>query len=315
MILKRQLYSEYYYFEQREYGIGSKILKAGKNKLAKIVSNLQKSTEKKSENLKNLVRDLEKNEIKNKRLTDNLIKEANRRNIGVFGNGELNSGMNTLKRERSKLENARKIRDGKASEVAKRNKLLKEQERLGKIVPKEQDPENTEILFFKDFKNSDKHWNDDIEKIKKSKSYKFDKSFKKVVDSLNDNDAIINFKGREIGPAGTLAHELGHFDNRTKLKNRIITKLANKFKKEKATEETIKNSGLGSALGRRIFQPIEEKNAWKNGKQLMKKGGASKEELRKYEERTRAEVRSYKTEGNKEILDKIANKLKQGKEN
>lgn len=207
--------------------------------MAKIVSNLQKSTEKKSENLKNLVRDLEKNEIKNKRLTDNLIKEANRRNIGVFGNGELNSGMNTLKRERSKLENARKIRDGKASEVAKRNKLLKEQERLGKIVPKEQDPENTEILFFKDFKNSDKHWNDDIEKIKKSKSYKFDKSFKKVVDSLNDNDAIINFKGREIGPAGTLAHELGHFDNRTKLKNRIITKLANKFKK-KATEETIK---------------------------------------------------------------------------
>lgn len=72
---------------------------------------------------------------------------------------------------------------------------------------------------------------------------------------------------------------------------------------------------MGSALGRRIFQPIEEKNAWKNGKQLMKKGGASKEELRKYEERTRAEVRSYKTEGNKEILDKIANKLKQGKEN
>ena len=68
---------------------------------------------------------------------------------------------------------------------------------------------------------------------------------------------------------------------------------------------------LKRLIGRRLFQPIEESNAWKNGKTILKKVGATKEDLIRYKKKKKLAVKDYKTSETAEILKEISNKLKQ----
>lgn len=193
MILKRQLYTEYYCFEQREYGIGSKILKAGKNKLAKIIDKRYDKKLKQNANIKSSIAKLEFNEPKNRQLTENLIKEIEQNhNTKVFKNNEL------LKLERD-LRGEPKSTNKSTYIIPKTNK---------------NDP------------------NIDLNNIKNRLRYnrKKEQPYRDFVEATRKEKSLINLGEETDTAALNLAHEIGHKINREKPIAKYISKLSNKFK-------------------------------------------------------------------------------------
>ena len=286
MILKRQLYSEYYYFEQREYGIGSKILKAGKNKLAKtrkrIYDKLDKFSEdqyKLNESISKELKELHKKQKPNKELTNKILKEAEKDNIGIYGNND----------------------------PAKLLTFIKKGEELTRIIS--QDPVKVKKGF-------------------KLLEYEPEGKEKEVLDSFYKSGGnIINISGKLENNNIISSHELGHWKNRKSGDwTELISKLDNKVREHKDIKFTndpkrgpIKNSlsrigtslkNIGKDIGERLITPIEERNAWRKGKQLLKKSGASNEDLKLADEIKKKSLKSYTSGINAKLAEKYKNKFK-----
>ena len=109
--------------------------------------------------------------------------------------------------------------------------------------------------------------------------------YNRDVDNLNREGikgAI--FLNPALGGDDTLAHELGHHLNKTS-KNpikRVISRISPKIRREMKVEDIPKEKsiieGLKSMVKSKIIN-VEEHNASKNGMSLLKKVGATPEEL------------------------------------
>lgn len=248
MIIKRKLYTDrHYYLDQREFGLISNLWKKGKKKIVNKLDENIKDYDKLAKELDIKARIEEAKELGkgNKELIDKLKEEAKRRNISVLEGGDFKTGFKDI--EKLKLE----IEKSKASKKLNSKRVAELNKEINKLKNTPPGKDETGINFI------DKN-NLNIDEIKARKEYKTDRRLKNIIDAMESNDAILGFRG-SAGPPSTFAHELGHYDNRKGLITKQISKRAEKARESEGTEK----DSIVNAVKRRIFQPIEENNAWK----------------------------------------------------
>ena len=136
------------------------------------------------------------------------------------------------------------------------------------------------------------------------------RTHKKVLNELGKNRKLINLKTDYYKSNPTLAHEIGHRINKDS-KNKFERKISELYNNpqsqitdnSKSVMNKIKdiyNTGKNS-----IVTSLEERNAWKNGINLMKKNGASKEEIKLAKRRAKLGVSTYDLGNSEKLLNKL----------
>lgn len=296
IVLRRQLYS-LVEEEERDYSILSDLWKKGKKGLIKKLNDKIKKYDTLSSEFNGEAIKIENEELskllEDKNLIDGLKEEAQKRNIGILGDSKFGRGLNRM--EQINLNNRIKKalkNNGKDEDRENYQDLMK---RLKELKENISNKDSTGINFLENN-------NIDLDEIKDSKDYKLSRkgdSLHDLVSELDKTKTIIGFGGH-IGPASTLTHEIGHYDNRHGKFTKHISKIA---------ENSKGDDSIFGSVKRRIFQPIEENNAWKNGKKILKKRGATQEKLDVAENARKANLKSYKYSGNKDVLETIKRKL------
>ena len=240
MIILRKCYLELDP-EQREYGIKSTAIKAGKSikKLGKNLKELRENlkdpekgvlrSKNKSERLGTDIYKLEKEVKPNKKLSRNLARESYRKNIRVFD----------------------------------KNKLLGERKAI--YAPKND--------LSVDIDEQTRQLHKELLKTEK------DRDKRKLYQALSTKKAVVNLSDEFGNRPDVMAHELGHVSGGRGPIGRAVRKLHKKVQKNleniiKRSKEPKKNDKYLMTLNlgaRRILQPAEEKIAWKKGMKLMKK--------------------------------------------
>lgn len=256
--------------EQKDYSILSDLVKKGRNKLSDFVGGIANDVLGKRAKIVTAYKDLEKNQKSNKELTNRLINEIEKDKVKVFKNNRL-----------------KEIEEGVTRK--NRNKMNVEKETF--VATKRPD----DPIFDQSIR----------ENIVRYNNPKLDPEYKEAVDAINEGKYLINLGEDTDKAAINLAHEYGHIVNRKKKLDDAISRTAEKYKPKKGG-----NNSLKKLIGHRIFQPIEESNAWKNGKKVFKKAGATKEELVNYKDRSRLAIKEYKRDGEYKILRKISDKIR-----
>ena len=125
---------------------------------------------------------------------------------------------------------------------------------------------------------------------------------KKVRNALINNKAVINLENSYDKNWDVLSHEIGHDMNKDGRISGAIRKLTDfKHKKYKGKSKvgSIMNSAknkLGISLkNTQIPEYLEERNAWKNARKLMKRNGATKTQLEHFDKTREAALKTYKT--------------------
>lgn len=147
---------------------------------------------------------------------------------------------------------------------------------------------------------------------------------KKVIGAIASKRHIINLSRKFDERPDILAHELGHKLNEKSPKTKEIRELHKKAqnKLNKILDKENKEGGLRlkdqiskiyNTGKERRYQPKEEMNAWKNGIELMRRNGASEEELGLTKEIAKKAVDKYKVDNNRELYKSF--KWKRGKKN
>lgn len=112
-----------------------------------------------------------------------------------------------------------------------------------------------------------------------------------------------------------LAHELGHIDNRSGKISKHLVKLREKndqnYNNARLYRKGIK--GIIRNLRDGNIQVIEEANASKRGLKLLKKAGATKEEIKEAKRNMKGALRDYKYKRNIGVKSALYKTLKQDK--
>lgn len=280
MIVKRKLCSDLV-LEQRDYGLIS-AFKNGLKKYKKFKADLKNIDNAIYENGRNAAltdEDLFYEGLKvnkNKKLGRNIAREAHKNNIRVFdNNGYLKAADNYTP------DLSMNISTGIDQKMRKEAK--------------------------KDLKRKD-----------------ISRQTKKVAKTIlnKKTKGIVNLGGNYYDRPDIMAHEVGHLLNEKNLKTKVIRKL-HKFvnnnliniedrringKKPRLFENEWETANRGAQA---ILQPIEEKNAWKNGIKLLENNGASKEEIDQAKKIADLAVDNYKSKDKFELFRKIKENRKE----
>lgn len=288
--LVQKLYSEGYYIEeQKEFNIIQELYHSGRKRVAKkYIGRLKRSlsdlARKESRNQiikqkKALIKKENLDKLENKPLGIKLAKDANRLgDARVFDNNNLN----------------RVISKGGENNYA--INVNNSDKRSSSIV-------KHSIKMDGGYDNLVESFNGDRESAR---------NLLKVADSLETKRNIINLKKGYEKDIPALAHEVGHTMNNTGAagkKKQIINRLSkiNKLKEENGTFNS--NSGtkdrINENLKRNKILIKEEKNAWENGLDLMKKNGASNKEIRQAKKQRDISLDTYKAHRNSSLLEDI----------
>ena len=290
MIIKRKLYTDRrYYLDQREFGLISNLWKKGKKKIRLGISTKLAKIERKNRNknseVSKVMRDLENKQRVNPELSKRIQDEAERSGIGIYGD----------------------------------NKPIK-------ILTLITDKNSKNVLIRKDVKLVKK----EFDMYKKELGYEPEGIDREILDSFYKNNGnIINIRGELSKNNQIAAHELGHWKNAKSKKGSLKRGIyeLDKLVREKPDKKFIPNENkgktrnriaktgtilenLGKDLGEMIIVPQEERNAWNNGIKVLKKSGASKDELQLMRDLKKKFVESYVT-GLKAIkAEKYKNKIR-----
>ena len=131
------------------------------------------------------------------------------------------------------------------------------------------------------------------------------------VSGLSPRSGLINIKGKYDENIPALAHEVGHAMNSTGAageRNKAISRL-NLMNKSKKKSEIGTIERVKEEFKRNSAELKEEKNAWKNGINLMKEHGASKEEIKLAEKDKKLSLKTYKAARNARTLNAAAKYL------
>lgn len=268
--LKRQLYSQYC-LEQKEYGKITNILKSKYNKsIDKGIKFTRKLHKKKIDEINEL------SPIENKRLGIKLVKEANKKGIRVFDKDNARKIIGNVGKDSGKIKDGGNFID------------------LGEDVSKETKETIESVLPL-------------IKPIISKNDYRM---HKKVLNELGKNRKLINLKTDYYKSNPTLAHEIGHRMNKdsksrfekkvSELYNNPNSKITGNSKSIMNKIKDVYNTGKNS-----IVTSLEERNAWKNGIKLMKKNGASKEEIKIAKRRAKLGVSTYDLGNSEKLLNKL----------
>lgn len=291
IVLRRQLYS--LVEEERYYGLIpdtlKNIYKSGK---AKIKSKYNKGIDKGIDFITNLesknADDInELIPIKDKKLGIKLAKEANKRGIRVFDKnnaykalGDLSGNFGNVEKE---IKDSGSLIDLGDEFARKTGDSMEGETRLTRYVLPKEEIRNT----------------------------------KKVAGELKKGKRLINLRGNYDESNPVLSHEIGHLINKTGTnREKKISELSEEYRGYNPNKEDRKILGskklkLIKELGKKaIIISKEERNAWKNGIDLMKKSGATKEEIKLAKKRGKLGVKSYDLGNSKEILKQLKIKEK-----
>ena len=267
---------------QKNYSKVSDLINIGKDKIKKAVKDaLIKKRSKLSDSqkvLKERRNKLEDETASNKSLTNKLIKEAKANKIAVFKNNEFN----------------RAVRDQFVRDYEKSSGR--------KLIRKPKADENTIILNI-----DDKTKKDALDELKSIKE--LTKTERNLRGAFIKYDDVINISGGNINKKSPIiAHEIGHKLNRNSPLTKLISNTNNKLK-DNTKDSKSKLKVIGRKIATRLIEPIEEQNAWNNGIKLMKKHGASKEEIKHAKKLAKTAVKNYKNVDSSEIYGSILDNL------
>lgn len=141
---------------------------------------------------------------------------------------------------------------------------------------------------------------------------------RKAYEALAHKEQIINLsRGFDERP-DVLAHEIGHKLNEKGKKTKKVTRIHRDAKnklielEDKEAEGKLgfkdRISQIYNSGKERIYLPKEERNAWKNGLDLMKNNGASKEELGLAKKISKKAVDKYKVDSTLDLYNSIIKK-------
>lgn len=259
---------------------GSRVMKkyAGRlqRKIGKKLEDLSvKQVSNNSEVLK-LAKDLEKESISNKKLGKDLVKDAIKKgNSRVFDNNKIQTSIG----EKESINYYAPFKPEEAKEVSKR------------------------------FLNNSKYeGNVDGKRLSKKIALTLPPN---EVSGLSPRSGLINIKGKYDENIPALAHEVGHAMNSTGAageRNKAISRL-NLMNKSKKKSEIGTIERVKEEFKRNSAELKEEKNAWKNGINLMKEHGASKEEIKLAEKDKKLSLKTYKAARNARTLNAAAKYL------
>ena len=139
--------------------------------------------------------------------------------------------------------------------------------------------------------------------ILNNKQYKTELQ-KKIYEDIDNNKSLINISSKSDNNTGMLSHEIGHNMN----EDGFITKRIRKYNSKLASNYK-KNPNLITAIKRRITDPIEESNATNNGLKLLKRLGASKEEIKAVSNAGKAANRTHMVGRSRDLYKELINKV------
>ena len=179
-------------------------------------------------------------------------------------------------------------------------------------------------------KNAGENYILDCTKNKETMEYYKNKASKyphqntrKVAAAIGTKGKVINLSGDYDKSWDTLAHEIGHDMNRDGKVSKVIKKLSNfqpKTYKHDSKKSGIRNevgsimtsakNKLGTAIkNSEIPKYLEERNAWKNARKLMKRNGATKAQLEQFDKNRKSALKTYKTKIVYNKLGSLRNKV------
>lgn len=231
------------------------------------------------------------------------IKRAYKKTIGNFRRNtakrltdSIKSDINQVKESSRKLSNSSSIQNKSVE-----NNLIKEASKEGIIVSNVKVDNTKGNYLVKDvndqdlieYSNNFGNKKEDVEKLKNQikKSHKF-------------------ISHPENSGSEKLAHEIGHVKNEKGIISKQISKIANSEKTRsqiRSSFNKVRDTGDDGSLGvkesakrfvRAKAVELEENNANRKGLKLLKKSGASKEELNKARDNYKEGSKSYKHSGN-----------------
>lgn len=284
MIIRRKYYSPLS-LEQREYNVlselyhsgGKRVYKKYVGKLRRALGNrIQKSVDKASlahdDSVKNLNNVLyEKSKTYNPKLGKKLIAEGKRNNIRILHKNQFERGTNIDPGPYNYFSN----------DISGMRKDFKE--------------------IHSDFKGDTSIFESSSsgDPTRKAANILFPKDHNKKV------DGVINLTTQKLGEDNALlAHELGHYYN-TKGKStkkiinwgdKLYESLDNELKRNDNVSKNPSWKRVGKSILSDLASSIDEWAAWRRGINLMKKNGATPEELKRAKEIRKAGLRSYKAE-------------------
>ena len=117
-----------------------------------------------------------------------------------------------------------------------------------------------------------------------------------IANKTKDKKAVVNLEEKSVSKdIPFTSHEIGHVENERNPIKRLVARLAGDSKK--------------GTLKKRIFEPINERNAWINGIKKLKQSGATKEEIENTKKVAKEAIETYKAGENKEITDRLMNSI------
>lgn len=134
-----------------------------------------------------------------------------------------------------------------------------------------------------------------------------------VVDMVKTRDKVINLKGTEGVNPQIAAHEAGHPLSERTFKGWIISRLS-KFFERRNKRTLFKNDYKGSFIPWKdevggSLLVSKEKNAWDSAEDLMKKVGATPEEMRKTRNTREAAIDTYRTSKRARVKESLLKKI------
>ena len=125
---------------------------------------------------------------------------------------------------------------------------------------------------------------------------------KELTSAIRHKNALINLAGNISDNPGILAHEIGHYRNSNGFISKRIKKLEKELKKKKIND-------LKTNIARRVIEPLEESNANKNAIKIMKRGGATKEEIEHFKKLNKIALKTHKRTRDLDVLSGLIKKV------
>ena len=283
IVLKRQLYSQ---LEQREYNIISDIYHSGiKRTKKKYIGRIRRSAgDKITKKLRNnrtkharsdrKFEDIYENKKSDKVLGRKLAREANKRGIRIFDEDKVNSVFGDPPGRKGNAY-IRTVND------ESRKRILDQAKNMS------------------------------------------GRNQRKIGFHIGKTGKIINVTGKYDKDWDTIAHEIGHDMNNDGKISKIIKRIDDRASRPKKYKHDTHKSGIRNEIGslmnsaknklsKLLKDPaeyLEERNAWKNAEKLLKRNGATEEQLKQLKETRNAALKTYKYNQKSRKLSNLRKKI------
>lgn len=151
----------------------------------------------------------------------------------------------------------------------------------------------------------------------------YNRNARKVAGHIGKSGKVINIAGKYDKSFDTIAHEIGHDMNNDGKISKIIKRINARAKNPKKYEHNIHKSGIKNEVGslmnsaknkisKLLENPteyLEERNAWNNAEKLLKRNGATKEQIEQLRQNKKAALETYKSGQKAGILRNLRNKI------